>query len=79
MPRCAWQAQARVADVEAQMLEVLGQCLQAVQSELSFIPLANAFELFGMDLAGAQYSSYFVLITNLITMEIWVLLIIRVG
>ena len=35
------------------MLAVLGECLQAVQSELSFIPLANAFELFGMDLARA--------------------------
>lgn len=37
----------RVADVSRQITSVLGECLEAVSAELSFIPLENAFELFG--------------------------------
>ena len=45
------EAAVRVAAVEADLLAILGEALQAVSAELSFIPLENAFELFGMDLA----------------------------
>lgn len=48
------QATARVQGAERQMHAVLGECLEAVSGELSFIALENAFELFG---AGAKRRS----------------------
>ncbi|KAK9815849.1 hypothetical protein WJX72_010743 [[Myrmecia] bisecta] len=43
-------AQARVQQLNTRVQAVIGECLEAVSSELTFFTLPNCFELFGFDL-----------------------------
>lgn len=44
------EAAARVGQLRRDCEAVIGECLEAVSSELSFFTLPNCFELFGFDL-----------------------------
>ena len=44
------EAAARVAQLRRDCEGVIGECLEAVSSELSFFTLPSCFELFGFDL-----------------------------